>query len=79
MSAQTPATIETKTTASLSGENSFMKALGGSVSDPWNCALIRQAFGTLWVANSDEDQVKRKQDAVIGALRDFVPRTKRKP
>jgi hypothetical protein len=77
MSAQTPATIDKRKTGSPvardSSELCSMKAIGGSVSDRWNCELIRQAFGTLRVAHSDEDQLKRRQDAVIGALVGFCP------
>jgi hypothetical protein len=78
MEPNTPSTVEANNIAAHeprneSGKASFMKAFGGSVSDRWNCELIRQAFGTVRVAHLDEDQIKRKKDAVTDALHGLCP------
>jgi hypothetical protein len=51
-----------------------LKRLGGSMSDDWNNILANQAVQTLWLKNSDADQVRRQRHAAADALIGISPR-----
>jgi hypothetical protein len=51
-----------------------LKRLGGSMSDDWNNILANQTVQTLWLKNSDADQVRRQRHAAVDALIGISPR-----
>jgi hypothetical protein len=51
-----------------------LKRLGGSMSDDWNHILANQTVQTLWLKNSDADQVRRQRHAAVDALIGISPR-----
>jgi hypothetical protein len=51
-----------------------LKRLGGSMSDDWNNILANQTVQTLWLKNSDVEQVKRQRHAAVDALIGISPR-----
>jgi hypothetical protein len=51
-----------------------LKRLGGSMSDDWNNILANQTAQTLWLKNSDADQVRRQRHAAVDALIGISPR-----
>ncbi|WP_181832868.1 hypothetical protein [Bosea caraganae] len=47
--------------------------IGGSKSDDWNNILVNQAFDTLWLANSDEEQKGRQYNAAVAYMMQMKP------
>jgi hypothetical protein len=51
-----------------------LKAIGGSMSDDWNNILVNQTIRTLWVNNSDAEEISRQRHAAVDALIGISPR-----
>jgi hypothetical protein len=51
-----------------------LKAIGGSMSDDWNNILANQTVQTLWVKNSDPEEIRRQRHAAVDALIGMAPR-----
>jgi hypothetical protein len=66
-----PTTAPAQKPARLSGK---LKHIGGSMSDDWNNILANQTVQTLWLKNSDADQVRRQRHAAVDALIGISPR-----
>ena len=45
-----------------------LKAIGGSMSDNWNNILANQTSQTLWLGNSDPDEIRLQRHATVSAL-----------
>jgi hypothetical protein len=45
-----------------------LKALGGSMSDNWNNILANQTSQTVWLSNSDPDEIRLQRHATVSAL-----------
>jgi hypothetical protein len=50
-----------------------LKSIGGSMSDDWNNILANQAVSTLWVKNSDADEIRRQRHSAVDALIGISP------
>lgn len=48
-----------------------LRGLGGSSSDDWNNILANQAFGSLWLAGSDEERVGKQFKSTAAYLTSF--------
>lgn len=48
-----------------------LRRIGGSSSDDWNNILANQAFGSIWLAGSDEDQVGKQFKSTAAYLTAF--------
>jgi hypothetical protein len=66
-----PTTASAQKPARLSGK---LKYIGGSISDDWNNILANQTVQTLWLQNSDVEQVKRQRRAAVDVLICISPR-----
>jgi hypothetical protein len=42
-----------------------LKAIGGSMSDEWNNVLANQTIQTLWLKNSDTEEIRRQRHATV--------------
>ena len=51
-----------------------LKAIGGSMSDDWNNILANQTVQTLWLKNSDVEDIRRRRHAVVDVLIGIKPR-----
>jgi hypothetical protein len=51
-----------------------LKAIGGSMSDDWNNILANQTVQTLWVKNSDPEEIRRQRHATVDVLIGMAPR-----
>jgi hypothetical protein len=51
-----------------------LKFVGGSQSDKWNNVLANQAVQSLWMANSDTNELSNKRSATIAALIGIGPK-----
>jgi hypothetical protein len=45
-----------------------LKAIGGSMSDDWNNILANQTSQTVWLSNSDPDEIRLQRHAIVSAL-----------
>jgi hypothetical protein len=51
-----------------------LKPLGGSRSDDWNARLANDVIGTLWLANSDQQDRELRHNAAVAALIGIAPK-----
>jgi len=51
-----------------------LKGIGGSQLDDWNCTLLNQTLGTLWLDYSDKEASDRRQRATIAGLHGIGPK-----
>jgi hypothetical protein len=51
-----------------------LKPIGGSMSDDWNNILANQAIQTLWLKNSDAEEIGRRRHATVDAMIGMSPR-----
>jgi hypothetical protein len=51
-----------------------LKAIGGSMSDDWNNNLANQTIQTVWLKNSDAEEIRRQRHATVNALIGIAPR-----
>jgi hypothetical protein len=49
-----------------------LKVIGGSMADDWNNIVANQIVQTLWVKNSDPEEIRRLRHAAVDALRRIV-------
>ena len=50
-----------------------LKAIGGSMSDDWNLVLANQTLSTLWLKNSDAEQVEKQRGGALDAMVGIKP------
>jgi hypothetical protein len=58
----------------LSKLRGTLKALGGSMDDGWNSLIASQTVQTLWLKNLDAEEIRRRSQALAGALIGIRPR-----
>lgn len=75
MSAKKPAKPEPEVHVhDLSKLRGALKTIGGSMSDDWNNILANQTIQTLWLKNSDSEEIRRQRHAAVDALIGIAPR-----
>ncbi len=67
----TPEVLEVHDPAKLPGR---LKPIGGSMSDDWNNILANQTVNTLWLKNSDAEEVRRQRHAAVDAMIGIAPK-----